>query len=467
MRRRWLATFGMAVLLLMLTPLHARAAAGDGPGVGIWTPWWMGSYQIAGQDGYCIDPNGGPSETISGWRELDPQGARQQIGVGRAVGRTANSGREISAREWAEVAWLLDQVAAHRDDPVWTAVVDRLIRLRVTSDDEQRQLEQQRFEILLTKHPQARDLEARLADEVTRLAGPYTMEFTWVRQPSATVAGEATVRVVSGAGHPIDASVTVTDGGKPVKLAQGRVQIPAGAWGKHRLVATAEVPASVPKMLIPQHYLEDHPDQHGQRMVVRAPRGELRRELTADVSKLTPTIRTITSHTTAAPGAAIHDDIQVTGAQGYQATGTAILFGPYENPPTSKDCRPEDPRAGAVQFRIDGNGKVRTKSVVVRSEGYYTWQEILPATALAEAMTTPCGIAEETTRVTRPVPTPSPTPVVSATPTPTPTPTASPSPVVPPQQPVVRAGLGHRSLAGWLVGLGAVSGALGLAVRRR
>ncbi|MGL4832536.1 MAG: hypothetical protein ACRCWS_08210, partial [Propionibacteriaceae bacterium] len=114
-----------------------------------------------------------------------------------------------------------------------------------------------------------------------------------------------------------------------------------------------------------------------------------------------------------------------------------------------------------------------TEAIVVTTPGYYVWQEVMPQTDTAEAVTTPCGEVAETTLVAvKNAPTL--TPVQAPTPSITPTPTSHLETPAPPQvvavaQPLVRAGEGTTpgQAALWLGALVLSGGVLIALLRRR
>ncbi|MEJ7796303.1 MAG: class F sortase [Nocardioides sp.] len=120
---------------------------------------------------------------------------------------------------------------------------------------------------------------------------------------------------------------------------------------------------------------------------------------TATVKKARPMVVTQTSDAVVTPGAAIHDEVRVTGLpRGYDAMVTAVLHGPYVRRPGPDDCTSAT-RAGRVRFSVPGNGTYRTPSVTVSQVGYYTWVARFPGNDDTLPVTTRCGLAEETTQV--------------------------------------------------------------------
>ncbi len=126
---------------------------------------------------------------------------------------------------------------------------------------------------------------------------------------------------------------------------------------------------------------------------------------TARIRRAQPTIETTTSAPVATPGTSIHDVVTVTGLPpGYDATVVAELHGPFATPPGADDCTASTV-AGRVSSRVASDGTYDTPPVVVSSVGYYTWVQRLPADIDTLPVTTPCGLAEETTQVVPRTPT--------------------------------------------------------------
>lgn len=122
-------------------------------------------------------------------------------------------------------------------------------------------------------------------------------------------------------------------------------------------------------------------------------------QASAKIRKARPEVATRASHTVVTPGAPLHDTVAVSGLpEGYGATVTAALHGPFDAPPGADDCTPEN-RAGQVTFTVAANGTFQTPPVPIEQVGYYTWVESFPGDDHTVPVTTRCGLVEETTRV--------------------------------------------------------------------
>ncbi len=121
----------------------------------------------------------------------------------------------------------------------------------------------------------------------------------------------------------------------------------------------------------------------------------------------TPTITTTVSSQSGSVGAVIHDTVVIGGAAGYSGPVNASLYGPFTTVPTATSCTGTPVWAGSVT--VNGNGSYTTSDVTLTAAGYYTYQETLPGHAGVAAVTSVCGVSQETTVVSSPTPTPTPT----------------------------------------------------------
>jgi hypothetical protein len=120
---------------------------------------------------------------------------------------------------------------------------------------------------------------------------------------------------------------------------------------------------------------------------------------TARIVKGTPIVVTRASDQAAAPGALLHDVVTVSGLPaGYHQQATATLFGPFAQQPGPTSCTTSAVH-GQVTFVVDHSGVVTTPAIAVSAPGYYVWVESLPGDVRTNALTTPCGVAAETTVV--------------------------------------------------------------------
>lgn len=121
-----------------------------------------------------------------------------------------------------------------------------------------------------------------------------------------------------------------------------------------------------------------------------------------------PSISTTTSNATISGATALTDQLTITGSwkPGDVENIAATLYGPYPAQPTAADCQPAQ-AIGTVHVSANGLGTYTTPSVTTPSTaGYYVWQEVLPGNGTdVKSVTTPCGIAQETTLLSPSAPT--------------------------------------------------------------
>lgn len=122
----------------------------------------------------------------------------------------------------------------------------------------------------------------------------------------------------------------------------------------------------------------------------------------ATIVKATPTVVTQASPVQvdfAGSPVGLRDVVDVSGlAPGYQQMVTATLFGPFRDRPTASSCTAEK-KVGQTTFVVDRNGTFTTEVVLAPGPGFYVWTESLPGDRLTNALTSPCGVADETTAV--------------------------------------------------------------------
>lgn len=130
-------------------------------------------------------------------------------------------------------------------------------------------------------------------------------------------------------------------------------------------------------------------------------------ETTLVSSPSTPTVSTQASVQSAMVGDTIHDTVVVGNAEGYDATATVTLWGPFDTAPTKDSCTgPNNPLGHAPAWTgtvdVKGNGSYQSGDFTVAKAGYYTYTETLPGDRTHNAVSTECGVAAETTLVSAP-----------------------------------------------------------------
>ncbi|MBM9460130.1 sortase [Nocardioides sp. zg-536] len=113
-----------------------------------------------------------------------------------------------------------------------------------------------------------------------------------------------------------------------------------------------------------------------------------------------PRIRTRTSQERVKPGQSFYDRVLVSGlAPGTSVPATARLYGPFSSRARASCGRSN--LARTVRWSAT-NGWSRTPAVKLSRPGIYTWQVSTRETGAAQAASTRCGLASETTTVAKP-----------------------------------------------------------------
>lgn len=118
-------------------------------------------------------------------------------------------------------------------------------------------------------------------------------------------------------------------------------------------------------------------------------------ETTLANTKTTPNVTTQASTQSASVGDKIHDTVVLSGSNGYKGTVTVNLYGPFTSAPTSTSCTGTPAWTGRVA--VNGDSSYVTDDFMITNAGYYTYQETLPGDTTHNAVTTPCGVTQETT----------------------------------------------------------------------
>lgn len=235
--------------------------------------------------------------------------------------------------------------------------------------------------------------------DARKYAGPYHVSVS-LSQASPTVGSSVTVTAhlltAAGVAVPNLSGVVITFDGKSVTTTAGPAgnavatfTVPAaGAWSAKAtfgnvaptwLAAASPAVASAQTML----FVGDSTTATG--------------SASGSAVKATPKLVTTVPHATVTAPASITDTITVSNwLAGDKETATATLWGPYATKPTSTDCQAAQ-KVGSVTVAISANGTVTTPAINVTNQGYYTFTEHLGGDSNVNAVTTACGIAQETT----------------------------------------------------------------------
>lgn len=209
------------------------------------------------------------------------------------------------------------------------------------------------------------------------------------------------VTVSFGCSGPIACPSSVTSADAPV-----RVSVSPSDLGSFTINASATGPAANGELLVTDWAPHDGSTarsngvQRGWIATQEAAKAAVTGNAT--IVKATPAVVT-----QASPGqvdfngapAALRDVVQVSGLPaGYRQLVTASLFGPFREPPTASSCVAEK-LIGEATFEVDRNGSFTTGTIAAPTPGFYVWTESLPGDRLTNPLTTPCGMADETTAV--------------------------------------------------------------------
>ncbi|MDO9456590.1 class F sortase [Nocardioides sp.] len=250
--------------------------------------------------------------------------------------------------------------------------------------------------------------------EASRLRGPWRLTFQRVG-PGPVRLGQVRdyrLSVTSAAGRPVpDARVRFACTGpvtcpRPVVTSRrgAVVQVRPTDVGRFRVVARATGPAS-DGVLYRQRGWSTHGGATARPAGVQ--RGWIAQSnttvaavaATSRIKQAQPVISTRTSAPVVVPGSSVRDAVTVTGLPpGYVGTVVAELHGPFAAAPGPDDCTSAT-LAGRVTSRVTSDGTYETPAVVVPAVGHYTWVQRLPRDVDTLPVSTPCGLAEETTEV--------------------------------------------------------------------
>ncbi|MGL5406379.1 MAG: hypothetical protein ACRDAX_06280 [Propionibacteriaceae bacterium] len=271
---------------LGLSSQSAQAMSGEGPLVGYAVAGYgqTGSLKVAGKSAYCIDINGSNPGPVSQWQKEDIRGQHKQQGMNpAAMGAASVTGSTINDRELAEIAWILNAIEPHTNDPDWTTAADHAIRLRTAGDVTQRDYVEKRRVAVTAAHPRVAEVLSQLDKGADTQAGPYSLELAWIQMPTENTAGSAVVKVTSTAGHLIHAPIVVTVDGVTQSVIGNLIEVKAGT-GKRVISAVATVPASIPDLMVAKQYrVPSTADSRAQRNVTKATAEKIAKKLTTDV----------------------------------------------------------------------------------------------------------------------------------------------------------------------------------------
>lgn len=375
---------------------------------------WIGSYRAGnGRVFFCIDylydSRIGGRPTITSTHGLvnqlgDRIGAPEVAALNYLVSTWAGSGSTGSDVRDAAIALIIRELMSDGVRPDGTVVYPRGLKVG----------QRVRPPIGGLDGPIMTTAQQMWAD-ASRYRGGYRLRLTASAQGPLELGTRRSYRVevISADGFPVPrVPVSFTCAGpvvcpKPIRTGRTArsVAVAPTAVGELVLRASASGPASDGRIYRTGGWrthggvtAQDRGTQRGWIAGRSVTRAEVR--ATALIVKGTPEIVTRASQATATPAADLTDRVTVSGLPvGYRQQVTATLYGPYDAQPGPHDCT-DAYRVGSVQFLLERNGEVVTPPVRVRAPGYYTWVEQVPGDDRTNAVTTPCGLVEETTLVT-------------------------------------------------------------------
>ncbi|WP_209717333.1 hypothetical protein [Marmoricola sp. OAE513] len=375
---------------------------------------WIGSYRASnGRVFFCVDYlydsriSGKPSiRTTQGMvNQLGRKvGAREIAALNYIVSTWAPKGSTGSGTKDAAIALIIRELMSDGIRPDGTVVYPRGLDVGETVKEPIGGL---KGPIMTTAR--------RMWSEASRYYGGYRLQLT-TRQSGSLELGTSraySLSVRSAAGYlvpgvvvrfsctgPVSCPAPVTSRATPVA-----VVLTPRAVGASTLRAAASGPAANGRIYRVGGWHSHGGSTAANRGVQRgwiAERSVVTAEarVTAAIVKGTPEVVTRASSATAVPGSALTDLVTVAQLPaGYRQTVAAHLYGPFAQRPSATSCT-QQVLAGTVSFVVDRNGTFTTPAVKVTEPGYYVWTESFPGDTRTNAVTTPCGVAEETTLVT-------------------------------------------------------------------
>ncbi|RNL78232.1 hypothetical protein [Nocardioides marmorisolisilvae] len=254
-------------------------------------------------------------------------------------------------------------------------------------------------------------------DDASRYRGPGTLVLDGGKQTQIELGDtqEYQVSVLSAGHHPIPGLKVSLACYGPItcpssvttKTSAVTVKVTPTAVGQASIKATTSAPSGNGELLRLDGWHTHGGSTAADNGVQRGWIGQRNRtaaeaKVETEIVKGTPTVTTRTSAPTALPGTSLADLVTVSGLpSGSTQQVTATLFGPFPSRPTAQSCTAEA-KTGEVTFQVAKNGTFTTPTVKIDDPGYYVWTESMPGDDLANPVTTPCGIADETTVVERP-----------------------------------------------------------------
>lgn len=244
---------------------------------------------------------------------------------------------------------------------------------------------------------------ARITQDAERYHGPYRIE---VRLPTRLRAGQevtGTLRVLSAAGNALpDVQLRLQApavSGMPARVetnAHGVAAIsltPASAGPLRLRIRTEALASTLPQIYAPT---TSAAARNGQRVVVPASQ-VVTETLERTVEKVPVSVATNAQPSRVVVGQASRDRVVITSAsETWSATVAVRIYGPFREE-TAIRCDGTPVWQGS--FTTQGPGTYVTPPARLASTGWYTYQLDVPGDETHPAVTTPCGVEEESFRV--------------------------------------------------------------------
>lgn len=393
------ATLTLTAAVAVVTPVASYARDGVRAGFSIHhedgsTGSWIGSYEADGKTVYCIDPNKTGPSTAGGYGPAKSVHSLKDI-----------AGHAVPTRDVQRAAYVASKFGKTSND-VQAAAVDTVIyallgrgRFAVGGTRSEERMHD-------TGHYDAIKAQVRkMMAQSQKFAGKPDLSFSVSKSHGLGKPVTVTVRLKSQYGaalpgvtvhadYPFDdagAKTARTNSDGVAKMSFTPTHVGTGSMK----ASATHLPTTFPSIRFPAV-------ASAQRMIVTGLFMNVETKATpVTVSKATVEVTTQTSAAVVTPGSSLTDKVKVTAPSGYDVTVDAYLFGPYATKPRRDSCY-DAKQFGHTTLHVTGSGTFTTPPVgPLTQPGYYTWVEVGPATDSAQAFRTKCGIASETSRVTK------------------------------------------------------------------
>ena len=392
-------------LCVLVVPAATRAAQAPNPndpcvtgvrntcgttGVGFYKTYrygtrWFGDFRrlVSGVDHmYCIDLRFWYPGRSYAYKSIDPAGLRNR------------EGEKVSVSNLQKASFAISSFGQTTNDNQAAAVM--LYVHSLMGDARSGEVDP------AVLSPTVVALYKRIARDAERFHGPYRVEVALQQALGAGKTGTAAIRVLSAAGVAVpDVELALAATGASAVPATARtnangvatVQVKAAGAGGVHLTASAEMPATAPRIFRPT---SGAAAANGQRLAS----AETQRVSGSDTAaggkaQLSLTTRSVPAEVVV--GGTSADRVVLSGAlPSYHGKIAVALYGPFRSDsPISCDGEP----FWKGSFGVDGPGTYTSPAVALAQPGLYQYQESAPADANHVGFTSPCDEASERVRV--------------------------------------------------------------------